>query len=628
MVGLVGTIGFLRGRLRRLMRREGAGTDAGAGVRVVTAARSQSRARFRVGAVVLALLAVQLGSLVAPAYACACGALVPGDERQLTVGREVSVVRWDGTQEQIVMRLTVSGDAERAAWIMPVPRRATVTLDDPELFDQLAEATAPVQRTRYHFWPQDGDWPLTAGDGAGGPPPPRGTGAGAGVGVVGRERLGPFDVARLTATDPGALDDWLRANDFVFPPRLEGGLQPYVDRNWEYVAVRLAPETAGTPLSGELEPLRLSFASDDLVYPMRLSRLASTPQSLGLYVLAAHRMEPASAIGGERPRVTFAGRLGTTTGPLKELATGTPYLTAVAQEFPLPSAISGDHELRRAANDTPFQQVIYENRLLTLAGIPAWLLTVVIAVAALGTGAIVLGVRRGRTRRTGPSGPRHASGYQGGEVLGGGGVPGGVGVPGGIGGIGSSGVPEPDGPHSSGGTGAPGRPRAFAASGVSGWFGRAGLRAASAVPRAPRAQRVPAIPPTPPTPPTPITPITPPKPSTPPASPRPFTPPPPPMPPSPPSSPPPPPPPPPSSPSSPSSPSHPFLAPPLSTPSSSSRRRRAVPPRASSVFRTPPVPPMPSAPPPEPSTPPATPPAYPARPARSAYPSAHPEPNG
>ncbi|MDX3531283.1 DUF2330 domain-containing protein [Streptomyces sp. ID05-39B] len=345
----------------------------------------------------LALLATQLGSLVAPAYACGCGAMVPGDQQRIAVGREVSVVRWDGAQEQIVMSLSVSGDADRAAWIMPVPSRATVKLGDPEILDQLTEATAPERRERYHFWPQDGDWPLTGSeDGAGAAPQP---GAAPGVGVVGRERLGPFDVARLTATDPTALDDWLGDNGFALPPRLETALQPYVDLRWEYVAVRLVPESAGTPLGGELDPLHLTFASDTLVYPMRLSRLATTAQSLGLYVLADHRMEPVSRIGGRRPQVTFAGPVNTAKGPLGALAAGTPFLTALTQEFPEPSAISADHELRRTAKDTAYRRVIHVDRLLTVAGIPVWLLTVVGGPAALVTGAVTLALYRARARR-------------------------------------------------------------------------------------------------------------------------------------------------------------------------------------------------------------------------------------
>ncbi|MEU6381410.1 DUF2330 domain-containing protein [Streptomyces sp. NPDC046909] len=363
----------------------------------------RGRARRRVLAVVVALLATQLGSLVAPAYACGCGAMIPDTARRVGVAREVSVVRWDGTQEQIVMRLTVDGDSDRAAWVMPVPRRATVKLGDPALFDQLDAAAAPVHRERYHFWPEDGDWPLVSGDGGPrtGAPPGAGIGAQPPVDVVDRQKLGPFDVARLTATDPNALGTWLNTNGFTLPPRLSGALQPYVKNRWEYVAVRLAPETPGTVLRGALDPLHLTFSADRPVYPMRLSRLARTPQSLGLYVLAPHRMEPASAIGGERPRVTFAGKVTAKSGPLAELAQGTPFLTAVGQEFPTPSLIDGDHVLRRAASDTAFQQVIYEDRLRKVAGIPAWLLTVVGGLALVVT-AVTLPVVR-RSRRPAPT---------------------------------------------------------------------------------------------------------------------------------------------------------------------------------------------------------------------------------
>ncbi|MFF3940167.1 DUF2330 domain-containing protein [Streptomyces phaeofaciens] len=478
MLGSVGTVGFLRGCRRRLRPKE---------------------LRARVGAVLIALLVIQLGSLVAPAYACGCGALVSGDGRPVTVGREVSVVRWDGEQEQIVMRLTVGGSAGQAAWIMPVPNRATVRLGDAELFDQLAETTAPVQRTRHHFWPQDGDWPLTTGGDGGPPPPPPGPRAGSGVDVVGREKLGPFDMARLAATDPAALRDWLAAHDFAFPARLESALQPYVDRRWEFVAVRLAPAADGVPLTGELEPLHLTFASDRLVYPMRLSRLAHTPQSLGLYVLAAHRMEPASRIGGERPRVTFAGRLGSAPGPLGALAAGTPFLTAVAQEFPVPSAVSGDHELRRAPEDTAFRQVIYEDRLMTVVGVPVWLLTVGGGLVALATAAVVVAVRREREGR-GTVRARHAHAWRAGRD-----------------------------PRTDTDTENDTDTDTDTDTGVRAGYGAVGEGAAPSPPSTPPRPSVP--PPPPATPPVPAEPPMPPAPATPPAPPRPATPPAPPFPP-------------------------------------------------------------------------------------------------
>ncbi|MFE1440755.1 DUF2330 domain-containing protein [Streptomyces sp. NPDC058739] len=378
---------------------------AGAGVTARARGRGRAvgeplgpgRLRLRLLTVVLALLGVQLaGQLVAPAYACGCGAMVPDERQRVRVDREESVVRWDGRQEQIVMSLTVGGDARRAAWIMPVPHRATVRLGDPGLFEELAAATAPGHRDRYYFWPRDGDWPLDSDDdGLAGAPPP---GAGPGVSVVGRQRLGPFDVARLTATDPAALAGWLRANGFTFPGHLRQALRPYVEQRWEYVAVKLAPDTGDAVLTGRLDPIHLTFAAEEPVYPMRLSQLADTPQSLGLYVLADHRMEPRSRIGGQPPRVTFAGPVeAAASGALARLTRGTPYLTALAQEFPEPARISGDHELARAATDGTFRQVVYEDRLRTVAGVPAWLLTVGGVLVLLAAGAVFV-LRPGRRR--------------------------------------------------------------------------------------------------------------------------------------------------------------------------------------------------------------------------------------
>lgn len=329
-----------------------------------------------------ALLATQLGSLVGPAYACGCGAMIPDGFSRIGVARETSVLRWDGRTEQIVMRFRVDGDAKKAAWIMPVPGRATVETAKAELFTDLARLTVPERRTRGYFWPRENDWPFSSGSGdAVGAPMP---GAGApSVGVVGREQLGDFDVARLTATDPDALRRWLETNGFKLPDGLSAELKPYVDQKWEYVAVRLAPRDRTKALGGDLDPLSIRFDSDRLVYPMRLSRRAKKPQSLGLYVLADHRMEPVSPIGGAAPKVAFAGTV-TPSGSVAELTggTGPVFLTAIEQEFPEPARIDGDHELRATAKDTPYRRAVYHDELLTVGGVAAWLLTVAAVVLA------------------------------------------------------------------------------------------------------------------------------------------------------------------------------------------------------------------------------------------------------
>ncbi|MFJ9617709.1 DUF2330 domain-containing protein [Streptomyces noursei] len=339
-----------------------------------TTGTAAAAGRRRALCVVLLLLAVQLVWLARPAYACGCGAMVHGPNTTIGVHHETSVVRWDGATEQISMSLSVHGTAPDAAWIMPVPHRATVRLGDPELADELSRITEPVTAYRHYFWPRAGDWPFKsdfggAGDAAAPP-------ADSSVGVVGRERLGPFDVARLTATDPDALRGWLATNGFKLPPALATALRPYVDRHWEYVAVRLAPADHGTRLTGTLDPLLLSFASDHPVYPMRLSRLATTPQELSLYLLAPHRMAPRSAIGGAPPHVVYAGRIHPQDAVRAFAGPAPAFLTALDQSFPQPQRIDDDHEFRRTAADTPYHRVRYAYSLLQVGGIPLWIPTV------------------------------------------------------------------------------------------------------------------------------------------------------------------------------------------------------------------------------------------------------------
>lgn len=119
----------------------------------------------RILVLLFALLATQLGSLVNPAWACGCGAMIPEGYARIGVEKETSVVRWDGRTEQIVMRFVVRGDAPRAAWIMPVPGRATVDLADGAMFGELSRLTEPQEKTRHYFWPREDDWPFSSAPG-------------------------------------------------------------------------------------------------------------------------------------------------------------------------------------------------------------------------------------------------------------------------------------------------------------------------------------------------------------------------------------------------------------------------------------------------------------------------------
>ncbi|MDT5208860.1 MAG: hypothetical protein QOF67_1275, partial [Mycobacterium sp.] len=204
-------------------------------------------------------------------------------------------------------------------------------------------------------------------------------------------RSGPFDVPREAANDPTALAMWLADQAVPNPDGLDATVAPYIADHWEIVAIQLAPAQAGESLTGDLQPLRLSFTSDKLVYPMRLSRSATTPQTVNLYVLADHRMDPKSVpVAGQKPSLQFAGHVerADVSPTLADYVGDGAFLTQWNDYIYQPELIDGDYVFEPAASDTPFQHVIYRTRdrgdvtgLILLAVLASCAMVLIVALA-------------------------------------------------------------------------------------------------------------------------------------------------------------------------------------------------------------------------------------------------------
>ncbi|MEU4392315.1 DUF2330 domain-containing protein [Kribbella sp. NPDC023855] len=306
---------------------------------------------WRLVAGVLVFVFVSAG--ISPAWACACGGYLPDAESRARVYGENALVRYDGTQEEIVLSMSVQGQSHKAAWIMPVPAAAKVELGDEDLFFRLQSMVRPKVVTRKTYWPFRDLGLNNRGDGAGAPM------AGAGVNVHQQMRLGPFEVARLGGSSATAVTGWLRTNGYVVPDSLAGNLTPYLIEKWEIVAVKLAPRDDGTPMTGSTPPLRLTFASPRIVYPMRLSKGATTPQTVTVYVAAPYRVDASKLPDPSvKPELLYAGRLeGETQTQLS--APSSSFLTAYSVTYREPGKITDDFGFTQAATDDEFQRVTY-----------------------------------------------------------------------------------------------------------------------------------------------------------------------------------------------------------------------------------------------------------------------------
>lgn len=334
------------------------------------------------------------------ASACACGAFI--SDSRLEPTHETAAVTLAGGRETVTVNIAADTDAERAAFLMPVPGRAEFELADTELFAELDELTRPEIRYR--------DVEIDPGsDGAGAPPP----GDDDRVVVTDRVELGPYDVAQLTGTDSTAVADWLTANDFELAPDLADALTPYLNDDWYVVAVALTPEGSTSTFADGLPPMRLDFATDTPVYPMRLSATATSTQPLRLYVLADHKMDATSPTpGAGEPELTYAdwvapGDLGDYPA-LAERVTKRTFVTRYDQKVD-PDDVTDDITFSRAGADETYRAVVTRTRYVSSSdpisrldaaagGNLGWIALGIVGI--LGVAAVIIvGARRSRLPR-------------------------------------------------------------------------------------------------------------------------------------------------------------------------------------------------------------------------------------
>ncbi len=276
------------------------------------------------------------------AGACACGGIVSPDLDARVTG-EQSLVALDGNAETIVMRLDLHSVADNAALIVPTPTPATASQAEPGLFRELERLTAPRI--------EHGGTGHSGLEEAGAAP-------GGGPTVVAQVQLGPLEATTLTGGDLTGVRHWLDSNGYTMRPEVTAALDPYLKQGWSFVAMRL---TGGAPLSGQLDPVRLDFTSDQLVYPMRMSAVAKDTQRVTIYTLGQHRMQRTDADASRQDvTVDYAGSIEgrTTDQSLTELSIKNPYLTKISTTITEPSSIATDFIFSPAPNDDPYQRVI------------------------------------------------------------------------------------------------------------------------------------------------------------------------------------------------------------------------------------------------------------------------------
>ncbi len=228
------------------------------------------------------LLSVPAGPVLAD------GALFIGEEMRwldLYQSNQQALILYDSSAvnatQHLVLSVSFEGEAEEVAWVIPVPGKPEISLSDSEVFRELSDFTVPPIPKRP--W-----WAIGCGLGDIGPPSD-------GVDVIDEKVVGPYATATLSATDPTALVDWLNTNGYHFPDEGEPIIAEYIDKEWYFVATRINAVDTATGIAleeGLIEPIVLSFPTDEIVYPLRITSLSAKSPQVLLYILADEVVAP------------------------------------------------------------------------------------------------------------------------------------------------------------------------------------------------------------------------------------------------------------------------------------------------------------------------------------------------
>ncbi len=201
--------------------------------------------------------------------------------------------------EAIVLQVTFGkADLSEFGWLVPLPSVPEVRKESPDIFNSLFT----------HTYPRETYYSSGGGCGSSGvvSPPQPALGEGGSndrIDMIEKQTVGDYDVFTVAAETPQELKTWIENNGYVVPDDWESVFQCYIDKEWIFVAIKVhLPENitwydgyygpARYPIQyGVLHPLFFLFETDDLIYPMLISKLNGGSTDLTMYVLADHRMQ-------------------------------------------------------------------------------------------------------------------------------------------------------------------------------------------------------------------------------------------------------------------------------------------------------------------------------------------------
>ncbi len=218
-------------------------------------------------------------------------ATVVTDHRMAFALSPTQTVLWD--------QVKYAGNPNDFVWVLPVRPGTRVELSRDPWMAALDASTQPIVKepppvAGYGAYgndygggcgcglaSSDSSALATSSDGGAATAPPP-------VTVVAQSTVGPYETVTLRATDPKALETWLRAHGYDIPKSVQPTIDTYTGEGFDFIALRLRPNQGVQAM----QPVRVISPGADASLPLRMVAAGvGTHVALTLYVIGEGRYE-------------------------------------------------------------------------------------------------------------------------------------------------------------------------------------------------------------------------------------------------------------------------------------------------------------------------------------------------
>src|SRR5215471_124063 len=209
-------------------------------------------------------------------------------------------ISWNPTQkaEAFTVQPKFEGNAVDFGMVIPTPARPKLDEMPRDFFKDLAIYTIlmPLPQPIYTPWdPMPLQRPAPARAPGGGGPLSRSAMHAGSVRVLESGVVGSLDYKIIVADDATGLFQWLKQNHYSYAGD-EATLQFYIKKRWFFTVMKIDPKqmkkAADGSYVGEVTPTRFAFASNQCIYPLKITQLSVKAKTDVLfYVQAPDQMD-------------------------------------------------------------------------------------------------------------------------------------------------------------------------------------------------------------------------------------------------------------------------------------------------------------------------------------------------